>query len=500
MALTVTILAAPVLAGTPSGPRVLYEHSIGPGVGGRAFPANDVFDPIVATDPTDKLRIAVVYNRYLSTGGGGTVFSTGLRITHDKGETWTEAPRTPAAGSGRAANWHSSIAWGPSPTGGSRLYWADTSTTCCEFNDHRLSIAYTDNEGSSWSHLYVEMGTPATAEGGYPDVTVDNDPHSPDYGVVYAIYNWFPNQATEPGMRLLASPDFGAHWYHVEIPPLSAPAGYPWAHRIGYRVRPGRGGAVYASFYQADLTHNPGHYGRMAFGLVHVRFWRATHAFTVDPPRLATTLSINSFTLGTSPAPGTTDRSRLLPRWTHGLDVNQTTGRVYMAVADYHSYAPSGHARGIIKVGESDDHGVTWRWRTVPSLAPIDGRAQSAHKPTLVLRGPIVFVGFHVITDVPAGTNPRSGLVTVGNAYSVSYDGGLTFTPPAAISAARWDPEAVDHDRNGAGLRDRAAVTADGRVFYSYGDGRWARPSPSEDYGESRIYGALISLKRAATP
>jgi hypothetical protein len=34
-----------------------------------------------------------------------------------------------------------------------------------------------------------------------------------------------------------------------------------------------------------------------------------------------------------------------------------------------------------------------------------------------------------------------------------------------------WDVDAVDHARNGAGLRDRAQATADGVFVYAYAKG-----------------------------
>jgi hypothetical protein len=489
-ALFVALLPTSMVAGSPRlGPGVIYERNIGPAIGDNAFPANDAFDPIVATHPTDPKRIAVSYHRYVSSGG----LITGLRITHDGGETWTEAARRPYV-PGRAANWHSTIAWGPGPAGASRLYWADTTATCCDYLDARLTVAYTDDDGETWSSPYVEMATPPTP-GGLPDITVDTNPKSPNYGVVYATYNWFPEWGIEPGLRVVASADFGVHWSNVEVPAVPAPPGYPYADRIGYRIRTGPDGGVYVTWFQADLTDYPGRYGRMEFGMARLGFSRGSGTFAVGASRLATTLSINGVTTRNTFAPGTRDNARLTPRWTSGLDVNQTTGRVYLAISDYHSYAPSGTPRGVVKVGKTDDRGKTWRFVTVPAMPPLDGRPQSAHRPTLALSGSTVFVGFHTIVDVPYGTDPDAGLARVGNAYTVSRTGGASFSTPVRISGSWWDPEAVAHDRNGVGIRDRAAVTADGTIFYTYGDGRFAAPQPSEDYGESKIVGALIAVR-----
>jgi hypothetical protein len=126
-------------------------------------------------------------------------------------------------------------------------------------------------------------------------------------------------------------------------------------------------------------------------------------------------------------------------------------------------------------------------------LAAVNGRGQSAHKPTLVVSGGKVLVGFHVMTDVALGSAVTS-VVTIGNAYTVSTDGGATFGAPRLISTARWNPDWLDHNLQGAGLRDRAAVTANGRVFWAYGDGRDAAASPDPRWGRCQIYASMIDL------
>jgi hypothetical protein len=193
-----------------------------------------------------------------------------------------------------------------------------------------------------------------------------------------------------------------------------------------------------------------------------------------------------------APAPGSTDGLRLRPRWTHGIDVDPVSGRLYVAIPDYDLTSGS-RPRGRIWVGRSDDKGVTWRWSKVPPLPLVGGRTQSAHKPTLVAGEGFVFIGLHGLVDVPVGTSPGAGLATVGDYWTWSTDAGVTFRSPAAISRKRWDLEALARAPNRAGLRDRAALTADGRVVYAYGDGRKARPAPSSREGWSSIRLARFS-------
>ncbi len=178
----------------------------------------------------------------------------------------------------------------------------------------------------------------------------------------------------------------------------------------------------------------------------------------------------------------------------NGLDVDQASGRVYLAIDDYDSSARRGVPRGHVRVGRSSDHGRTWAWTTIPDLPAVGGRLQSSVKATISVSpgGGRIFVGFHGLTDVPYGTARGSHRVTVGTYYSVSTDGGETFAVPTAISRSRWSPETVASAKNGVGLRDRSQFLSDERVIFVYGDGRNAGFAGSPKYGNTDIFGALV--------
>jgi hypothetical protein len=487
------LFAAALIAGQAVAASVVWETDVTADLLRLAYPSDDAFDPIVATHPSDPNTLAVSFHVKPANSRCSATIPT-LRFSTDGGQSWSKAPRKPWASSNRSPNWHATIAWGPGPREGSaRLYWADTTVSDCKYIDHRLSIAYSDDMGATWSTLFVDNGVPATPAGGYPEIAVDRNPASPNYGAVYAAINWFPNSSTEPGMRVLASGDFGAHWTAAEVSPLSRVAGYPFRYRIGYRLRAAPDGAVYAAFCQRDRTSPTGGTGRLAYGVARLSFDRQGSALTAAPAVLATKLGNNGFNLSTRYAPGTADRTRLGACWSSGLDVDGDTGRVYLAVSNYRTKVAAPNARGVIKLGQSDDQGQTWQWQNLPSLPAVNGRGQSAHKPALVVAGQTVFVGFHVMTDV-ALSSGRTSIVTIGNAYTVSTDGGATFSTPELISSARWNPDWLDHTRQGGGLRDRAELTADGHVFYAYADGRDAAAAPDARWGRCQVYAALIDL------
>ena len=471
---------------------VVWEKDLTADIAGKSFPYDNAFEPIVATHPTNSQKLAVVYEFKPSSTRCST-YTPGLRVSSDGGATWKVAAGKPWAGSGRVPNYHGTIAWGPGPKAGSaRLYWADSTVSDCTFSDHRLSIAYSDDMGATWSPLKVFAGG---AQHGYPDITVDRNPGSPNYGAVYATMNTLTDN-NPTAMPVRASTDYGKTWQTVSVSALTGSNGYPFPYRNGYRLRSGPDGSVYASFCQVDRpAWNSGAYGRVSYGIARVRLNRALGTFTAGAPVMARQLDLNGYALEFLNAPGTGDHERLYVCWTHGIDVNQTTGRVYLALPDYVTNPGAGNPRGSIKLGRSDDSGQTWSWQTLPAVAPDStGRQQSAHKPTLAVSGGKVFVGFHTLTDVPLSTTGIDSSVRVGNAFVVSGDGGGSWATPRKVSTTGWGPDWLDLSKNGAGLRDRADLTAGGDVLWAYGDGRRARAKPDSRWGRCQVYAALIDL------
>ena len=76
-------------------------------------------------------------------------------------------------------------------------------TPGCGTGGFSLTTSYSDDEGRTWSPLRVERSTPPWV-GGFPDIAVDRDPQSPNFGAVYVAYNWL-GRSHGPGFRLLAS-------------------------------------------------------------------------------------------------------------------------------------------------------------------------------------------------------------------------------------------------------------------------------------------------------
>jgi hypothetical protein len=466
-ATTATAMTATTATATPT-VKVAYERlvSIAPtSLAGRAW------EPIAATHPTDPARIAVIYQHR-----SGSIAPV-LRISHDAGLTWRSATGRPGGYSG--TDQHAALAWGPGPAGRARLYYVNMNVVA---GAHRASTSYSDNEGRTWSKLYVERRTPSWM-GGFPEITVDRNPASPNYGVVYLAYNWLASASKGPGLRVLASADFGRTWNPLEVPVARVPSGYGDTWRIAYRLRTSPDGAAYVSFWQADLrfwdVHNvfrkggTANTGRIGFSVARFVFDRNAGTFISRRTVMAARLPETAWNMGAAAA-GTSGGVYTDPAWSVGLDVDQTTGRVYLAVG----------ADAAIRVYRSDDLGQTWTFKTIPAASRINGRSQAVWKPNLVVGRGYLMVTLHTLDRVSAGA-------TVGNAYSISYDEGATWSRPIAINSTRWRAANLARVSNGPGLRERADLTADGNVFFTYGDGRLAAGARA---GHGAVYGTLIRV------
>ena len=164
--------------------RVLHERRVGPA---PKSVADRAWEPVVATHPTDPRRIAVVYEH--RGPGAGCWINPMIRISRDGGRTWRSTKRSPpwlASRRGMASMPHRM---------GTRSSRRDP-PLLGEHDDaqmRRRPLQPVDllqrRRGRTWSRLRVERATPPWV-GGFPEIAVDRDPHSPNHGTVYVGYNW----------------------------------------------------------------------------------------------------------------------------------------------------------------------------------------------------------------------------------------------------------------------------------------------------------------------
>ena len=430
---------------------------------------NRTREPIVAANPFDASRLAVVYVK----GPGESNQHPVIRISHDGGATW----RT-AAGHPRGGGSHPIVAWGPGPRPGkARLYY----TAMGGPSPYHFEVSYSDNEGLTWHFGFIANHTRGWSIG-MADMVVDTNPASPNYGTLYLAYNWPKDPARGDGLHVIASGDYGHTFAEVEVPKLAGPAGYGDAWRIGYKLATAPDGSAYVASYQLDMKvwrfsapFIKGPYsntGRIAFGVARLAFDRRARVLSRGPNVLATTLPRTAWNLGRALQGVNVGLAE--PPWATGLVVD-SGGRIYYAVA----------GDGRVRILTSDDRGRTWRLHYLPQAPAAGGRTQRSMRPDLVAGTGFVAVLFHTVDA--SGLSKRAG-----TAAAVSFDRGATWVGPRPVTWHRWAIDPIIASYNGPGLRDRAALLADGRtIYFAYGDGRDRR---------SAAFGARIRVSLPPVP
>jgi len=426
-----------------------------------------------------------------------------IRISHDGGATWTTSPGQPAARSGRGQNFHATLTWGPGPTlGSARLYWIDTTVPGCAYSQHSVTISWSDDEGATWSAPYVERRT-APWLGGMPQIFTDNNPSSPGYGKVFAIYNYLDPSGHGAAMGVLASSDYGVTWRAAaSVPAAPRDNGCDYSWRIGMRGAVGPDGTFYATGFQADLRSwsvakpflrgGAGNVCRIGFTVTALNLSESGEELTVGKTNRALDASRSALSLsGGAWQPGTPGVI-VDPAWAFGIGVDPTSGALVLAVGDQRASPRADEGRGAVKVGRSLDGGATWSWQTLPSITltgdPKDGAGiATSFRPTLAIcpNGEMA-IGMRVITDADR-ILIRPPSIRVAAFATLSNDHGLTWARPIEVSQARYDPAVLGITQDGPGLHDSSSCRSDGRVAYAYGDARDGAPS-GEGRGRMSVY------------
>lgn len=371
-------------------------------------------EPGSAADPFRPGVVAVVSESVNWRSKSSGCSRPAVRVSSDSGRTWS-GPSYPW-GTG-CQDIHALVAWGPDD----RLW---VGNAVASGGGVLMSVTHSDDMGKTWAKKFTEHFTRPWV-GCFPTLTVDNWRDSPNFGTVYVAYNWLPNQYG-PGVSVMASKD-GSNWVHAEVPLGPAPAGYPYAWRLGYRIEAAPDGTAYVSFYESSLKHwssanifNEGwgkNVGRRGYEISHVHFDGAK--LVVDKPVFLVTTDIAE------------------TQFQSGLAVDDT-GTPWLAV-ERKSKIRLVQVGGLVK-----DFGVS----------------VYNFKPSLAISGRTIFLGWHV--------KDKSGKIWVY--YTISYDGGTSFLPPAKVSNGSWKNSAAP-DMNGVGLRENASFS-NGVVYYAYGDAR----------------------------
>jgi hypothetical protein len=407
-----TPMPAPVSSATAPGPSATPTARPAPNV--REIFVAQGTEPSIAADPFHSGVVAVVSENMVMTAARSGCSRPAVRISQDGGSTWA-APVYPWRG--QCQDIHAVLAWGPN----SRLYVGDAVGGT---GGVVMSVSHSDDLGKTWSVPFVEPFTRGWS-GCFPAMTVDDWPNSPNFGAVYVAYNWLPDNFG-PGVAVMASRD-GENWAQTELTLDSLPD-YPYSWRIGYRIQAAPDGTALVSFYQSSLKlwsaanilyeGSADNIGRMGFEAARVHFEGKVLA---------------------------ADR----PYWVTSVDHTEAQWQSQLAIDD------AGLAWLAVENGDRVALGrLDGRWREFSVTG------QTSFKPSLAISGQTIFLGWHASDD--------GGMIRTY--YSISYDAGQTFSPPALVSDGAWNPRQANVI-NSVGLRENADFQ-NGVVYYVYGDAR----------------------------
>jgi hypothetical protein len=445
-----TLSPAPESTPTPTPearqPKVLSEVNTGYGS-----------EPSVSVSPYNKNLVAVSYNWVPLDGSK----QAGVRISQDGGKTWKEVAKEPWKGQGYP-DYHGVIAWGPGETlGSSRLWWVDAMVRGSPtegVKDRYQTVAYSDDLGKNWN-FHVFKDTPPWI-GGFPNLTVDNNPQSPNFGTTYVAYNWLESEKG-PGLAVAASKD-GKNWQVAQVP-APEEAGYPDYWRINFKPKATSNG-VDVIFYQTNTKKwnendpfSEGRKGETAYYLAQLSF-DENAKFKVD--NVLPTTDLQRVSWGSVYDPETQNG--------FAIDSNDTAWMAFTSA-------------GKIVIGkiDADNNSNDYLFRSPPQESSpwmeFGMSGASCFKPSLVVgKNNEIFVGFHAVKNNMVSTY-----------FMVSYDNGNTWQPPQLVTKSTWRFSSLSKDSNGSGLREGIDVSPDGKIYYTYADDR---------NGKLLTYVAIIDL------
>jgi hypothetical protein len=467
---TPTLVPEPIVTPIPEIPHATVLSEVRTGLGS---------EPSVAASPYDASLVAMSYN-YTALDAG--IPQDGVRISQDGGKTWKEVAREPWKG--HVPDYHGVVAWGPGETpGSSRLWWTDA---IVEAKGKVVqAVAYSDNLGGTWNfHIFTE--TPPWI-GGFPNLTVDNNPQSPNFGTTYVAYNWLES-AKGPGLAVAASRD-GKTWQEAQVPAPEVP-GYPYYWRISYNPKPTSTG-VDVLFYQSSVKYwnennvfSEGIIGDARYYLAELSFDKIVNVnysnsgdVISSEPNYSVTYKLKVDDVLPAPAmQGSRWGSSYDPETQSGFAIDQNDN-AWIAFT----------SAGKINIGEIDTYNNNSSDYLRPPLQePSPWMAfclsgATCFEPSLVIgiHNEIV-VGFHAIKNGMESTY-----------FMVSYDNGDTWQPPQPVTKSAWRVSVLSNVLNGTGLRENMAVGPNGEIYYTYADPRSGRLS---------TYVAVIDLGDNKTP
>jgi hypothetical protein len=457
------------------------------------FPTNKQNEPTIAVDPINGKLIGGSNDEQLQPPcGPGSVrgadapandcsFFPGVGTdgfyTSNDGTTWVNRGLLPGfsdTGGSLVSDGDPVIVFGPKPDGnggfsfanGARAYYAGLASFAPgNANGNQapelLTVSRSDNDGVAWTNPVVAAGGHGFKFNDKEAIWADKNPASPFFGRVYVTWTQFRGSVFtffgEPIM-VAFSADGGATW--------SKPNQLSAAHnngtiggRQGSTVRTGPDGTVYVFWEDGDRTSNKMVLASSTDGGVH---W--TRPRDIAPVRDIA-----------DPIPGANFRTDSFLT----AAVDQGSGAIYAAWSDRTGGA------GHIVVTKGTNHGTSW---TTPMTVsdPLNGYA--FFQGLDVAPNGRVDVGYQALIATDT-TTYGTGNATIDSFYTMSSDGGLTWSAPVMVSTMPSDPAASAQNNLARQFWGdyNTLVSTDVAAYFIYTDSRSGVGCPAVDAYQQSI-------------
>jgi hypothetical protein len=453
------------------------------------FPQNKQNEPSIAQNPARPTNLIAGSNDEIdlpacsSTGCPfvGNVGLSGVYVSNDSGASWSQFS-APAGGANTASfnggTIHTLPGFGklahdlgitnlasdgdPSiafSRGGVAYYGSLAGVRGIVTNSELLTVSRSTDGGATWSGpvLATDRTNPVDFNDKI-DLWVDAGAHSPFADNVYVSWTLFhgPIDRAEPIM-FSRSTD-GGRTFSPARQLTPAHNNNSIGGRQGSAIRTGPDGAVYV-FFESGTEIN----GTKTSAQMFVKSTDGGQTFT-NQDVASTVVDIPS------PLPGSSFRNDSFP----SVDIDQTSGKVYVAWADFRS------GRGKVMLTTSTDGGDTWA--AAKPVLDVAGRSAFFTGVAVSPDGSKVTVATQVLDAVPAGTAPGAGVVHYDSYLAESVGGGAFAA--LKLSSASSDPDGSSTNSLRAQFQgDYNTLISDNQhAWFIWTDARAATPCAAVDF------------------
>ncbi len=327
-------------------------------------------------------------------------------------------------------------------------------------NSELLTVSRSMDGGLTWSDPV--LATDRTNPVDFNDkinLWVDAGAHSPFAGNVYVSWTLFQGPAERAEPIMFSRSTDGGRTFSPAQQLTPAHNNGSIGGRQGSAIRTGPHGEIYVFFESGtEIT------GTKTDAQMFVKSTDGGETFT-NQDVASTVVDIPS------PLPGSSFRNDSFP----SVDVDQTSGKVYVAWADFRN------AHGQVMLTTSSNGGGTWTAaRTV-----LDVVGRSAFFPGVAVSpdGSKVTVATQALDAKTAGTAPGPGVVHY-DSYVAESVGGGNFSAPLKVSSATSDPDGSSTNSLRAQFQGdyNTLISDNSHAWFIWTDARGATPCAAVDF------------------